>query len=109
MFALNGIEHRFGKTLAVRVPAWSAAPGERWLLAGPSGSGKSTLLHLLAGLLRPSQGTVAVGGQNLAELSDTALDRWRGRHVGVGPQRRHLLARRSRVHSLLRAAYCAGG
>src|SRR5260370_40640835 len=90
MFALNGIEHRFGKTLALRVPAWSAAPGERWLLAGPSGSGKSTLLHLLAGLLRPSQGSVAVGGQNLAELSDTPLDRWRGRPVGFVPQRLHL-------------------
>ena len=108
MFALNGIEHRFGNTLALRVPAWSAAPGERWLLAGPSGSGKSTLLHLLAGLLRPSQGSVAVGGQNLAELSGTSLDRWRGRHVGFVPQRLHLLASLSALDNLLLAQYLAG-
>jgi len=108
MFALTGIEHRFATTLAVRVPAWTSAPGERWLLAGPSGSGKSTLLHLLAGLLRPSQGSVVVGGQNIAELSDSALDRWRGRHVGFVPQRLHLLASLSVLDNLLLAQYLAG-
>ena len=107
MFALTGIEHRFG-TFALRVPAWSVAPGERWLLAGPSGSGKSTLLHLLAGLLRPSLGSVVVGGQNIGELSDSALDRWRGRHVGFVPQRLHLLASLSVLDNLLLAQYLAG-
>ncbi|HEX5863167.1 MAG TPA: ATP-binding cassette domain-containing protein [Casimicrobiaceae bacterium] len=108
MFALTGIEHRFGTTLALRVPAWSAAPSERWLIAGPSGSGKSTLLHLLAGLLRPSLGRVVIGGQNIGELSDSALDRWRGRHVGFVPQRLHLLASLSVLDNLLLAQYLAG-
>ena len=108
MFALTGIEHRFGATLALRVPAWSAAPGERWLVAGPSGSGKSTLLHLLAGLLHPSRGNVVVGGQDLSALSGTTLDRWRGRHVGFVPQRLHLLASLSVLDNLLLAQYLAG-
>jgi ABC-type lipoprotein export system ATPase subunit len=108
MFALSGIEHRFGPTLALRVPEWSAAPGERWLVAGPSGSGKSTLLHLLAGLLRPSRGNVVVGGQDLAALSGTTLDRWRGRSVGFVPQRLHLLASLSVLDNLLLAQYFAG-
>jgi len=108
MFALRGIEHRFGSTLALSVPEWSASSGERWLLAGPSGSGKSTLLHLLSGLLRPSRGTVVVGGRNLAELSSGELDRWRGAHVGFVPQRLHLLASLSVLDNLLLAQYLGG-
>jgi putative ABC transport system ATP-binding protein len=51
---------------------------------------------------------VAVGGQNLAELSGTSLDRWRGRHVGFVPQRLHLLASLSALDNLLLAQFLAG-
>jgi|SRR5215468_5903739 len=108
MFVLKGVEHRFGPSLALRVASWSALAGERWLVAGPSGSGKSTLLHLLAGLLRPSTGSVVVDGANLARLADGELDRWRGRHVGIVPQRLHLIASLSALDNLLLAQYLAG-
>jgi ABC-type lipoprotein export system ATPase subunit len=58
--------------------------------------------------LRPSLGSVVVGGQNIGELSDSALDRWRGRHVGFVPQRLHLLASLSVLDNLLLAQYLAG-
>jgi len=51
-------------------------------LMGPSGSGKSTLLNLLAGLDRPSGGSVEVAGQRLNDLSEDELARFRARHVG---------------------------
>jgi putative ABC transport system ATP-binding protein len=51
-------------------------------LMGPSGSGKSTLLNLLAGLDRPSGGTVEVAGVRLNDLSEDELARFRARHVG---------------------------
>lgn len=52
-------------------------------LMGPSGSGKSTLLNLIAGLDRPSAGTINVAGVELTRLSDSALAKWRARTVGV--------------------------
>ncbi len=45
--------------------SWEAAAGETWAILGPSGCGKTTLLYLLAGLRRPAQGRIVVGGQPL--------------------------------------------
>ena len=49
---------------------------------GPSGSGKSTLLNLMAGIDRPSSGSVVVAGTTLDALSEGAMARWRTRHIG---------------------------
>jgi len=59
------------------------AAGELVAVVGKSGSGKSTLVHLIAGLDRPTAGTVRVAGTALGELAEGALSAWRGRHVGV--------------------------
>jgi putative ABC transport system ATP-binding protein len=49
---------------------------------GPSGSGKSTLMHCMAGLDRPTSGTVQVGGQDIGRLDDTGLTRLRRDRIG---------------------------
>lgn len=51
-------------------------------IMGPSGSGKSTLLNLMAGIDRPSSGSVVVAGTTLDALSEGAMARWRTRHIG---------------------------
>src|SRR2546421_6844401 len=56
--------------------------GEFLALMGPSGSGKSTLLNLIGGLDRPTNGVVAIAGDNVDDLSDRRLAAWRARHVG---------------------------
>jgi len=56
--------------------------GEFLALMGPSGSGKTTLLNLIAGIDRPTGGSVSVAGTNVAALSEGALARWRSHNVG---------------------------
>ncbi|MBN1378183.1 MAG: ABC transporter ATP-binding protein [Gammaproteobacteria bacterium] len=56
--------------------------GDFLALMGPSGSGKTTLLNLLGGLDRPSSGSVEVLGQRIDKLSNSALAKWRARHIG---------------------------
>ena len=57
-------------------------PGDFLALMGPSGSGKSTLLNLMAGLDRPSNGSVAVDGQRIDQLSRRELAHWRASNIG---------------------------
>ncbi len=60
----------------------SVPEGDFLGLMGPSGSGKSTLLNLLAGIDRPTRGTVRIGDTDISRLSDNALASWRARHIG---------------------------
>jgi putative ABC transport system ATP-binding protein len=62
----------------INLPSSSAT-----VLLGKSGSGKSTLLHLIAGLLRPSQGEVWIGDTLFSGLKGTRQDAFRGRHIGM--------------------------
>ncbi len=60
----------------------SIGEGDFMALMGPSGSGKSTLLNLLAGIDRPTRGSISVAGTDISHLSERALAAWRARHIG---------------------------
>jgi putative ABC transport system ATP-binding protein len=60
----------------------SVPEGEFLALMGPSGSGKTTLLNLIAGIDRPNAGQIVVDGTPIGDLGESALAKWRSRHVG---------------------------
>jgi len=108
VLSVKGLRQRYGAGEVLALERFEAAAGEHWLVLGVSGSGKTTLLNLIAGLLRPSAGAIEVSGQPLAGLQGAALDRWRGRAVGIVPQKLHLVSSLSVLQNLLLAPYLAG-
>jgi putative ABC transport system ATP-binding protein len=84
------------------------APGEAVAIMGPSGSGKSTLLNLIAGLDRPSSGTVTVAGQRIDRLSETGLARFRRQQIGMIFQFFNLLDDLTVADNVLLPAQLAG-
>jgi putative ABC transport system ATP-binding protein len=67
---------------ALRGISLDVEKGHLTAVMGPSGSGKSTLMHILAGLDKPTSGTVAVSGTEITTLKDSDLTKLRRRHIG---------------------------
>ena len=67
---------------ALRGVSLAVNPGELVAVMGPSGSGKSTLMHILAALDKPTSGTVTIGGQDVAGLTDREVTLLRREHIG---------------------------
>ena len=84
------------------------AAGEAVAIMGPSGSGKSTLLNLVAGLDRPTRGTVTVAGERIDSLSETALARFRRSTIGMIFQFFNLLDDLTVADNVLLPAQLAG-
>ncbi|MDI1465176.1 ABC transporter ATP-binding protein [Catellatospora sp. KI3] len=82
--------------------------GEAVAVMGPSGSGKSTLLNVIAGLDRPTGGSVEVAGVRVDKLSETALARFRSANVGIIFQFFHLLDEMTVRDNVLLPARLAG-
>ncbi|MCA2997301.1 MAG: ABC transporter ATP-binding protein [Rhodocyclaceae bacterium] len=75
--------------------------GEFCAVMGPSGSGKSTLLHIVGLLDRPTQGRLAIGGQETTELDEAALTHLRAHEIGFVFQYHHLLSAFSAVENIM--------
>ncbi len=82
----RNLTRRFGQgetsVDAVRGISLDVPAGLLTAIMGPSGSGKSTLMHILAGLDRPTSGTVEIDGTEITTLDDTPLTKLRRKHVG---------------------------
>jgi putative ABC transport system ATP-binding protein len=82
----RGVARRYGQgettVHALRGVDLDIAGGQLTAVMGPSGSGKSTLMHILAGLDRPTDGSVMIGGQDITRLGDNDLTLLRREHIG---------------------------
>ena len=97
-----------GITGALNGVTLSVEQGEFTAVMGPSGSGKSTLLNLIAGLDRPTSGSVLVRGIELGHLGESGLARFRRDHVGFVFQFFHLLPNLTALENVLIPAQLKG-
>ncbi|MFO0388775.1 MAG: ABC transporter ATP-binding protein [Alphaproteobacteria bacterium] len=92
------------------IPAinWHVKTGQHAALRGASGSGKTTLLHIIAGLIRPSSGTITMDNTDFLHMAPSALDRWRGKNIGMIFQTLHLVKALNVYDNLRLARFAAG-
>lgn len=103
MITLENCRRKLGPGVVFQCDHFHAAPATHTALWGPSGCGKSTMLNLISGLLRPDDGKVIVDGVELQELSEGALDQFRGERLGFVFQTFNLLAPFTALQNVLLA------
>lgn len=79
------------RSTVIDIPHFALAAGEQLAMEGTSGSGKTTLLHLIAGILMPDSGRLAVAGEEMTVLDEAGRDRLRARTIGYVFQTFNLL------------------
>lgn len=108
MILASQLAYTYGAQRKIEFPQLSFERGTHALLLGESGCGKTTLLHLLGGLLRLQQGRIRILETELGALSESELDRFRGKHFGFIFQRNHLMQSLTVRENLLMSRYLAG-
>ena len=110
--AATAVTRRYGEgesaVQALRGVTLEVPVGQFTAVMGPSGSGKSTLMHLLAGLDRPTNGRVKIGGQDITDMGDKQLTRLRRSHIGFVFQSFNLLPMLTAEENILLPLSIAG-
>jgi|WetSurMetagenome_2_1015567.scaffolds.fasta_scaffold08330_2 ABC-type lipoprotein export system ATPase subunit len=91
MLTIKDIGFSYNHANTFYFPDFNCSNGQHWLITGSSGCGKTTLLHLMAGLLKPSQGRVIINGTIINTLSSSKADRFRGTEIGIVFQKHHFI------------------
>lgn len=109
---IDHVSRRFGsggtEVVAVKDVSLTVKPGEVVLIMGPSGSGKTTLLSMLGGLLKPSEGHIQIGEDELTQLDERNLPDVRLRHIGFIFQDFNLLSALTMLDNVALVAQLAG-
>lgn len=108
MIRTQGLSYRYPLGPTLNFSDVDVAQGAVLLLSGPSGCGKSTWLALVAALVAPTTGTLAVAGQAVNELHPVAADAWRASAIGFLPQKLHLSAALTVRQNLALAQWASG-
>lgn len=108
MIKLNSAEHQYDSVTKVVLPDLKIEAKSERVILGLSGSGKSTLLHILAGILKPTKGTLEIDGKSVYNMTEAERDRFRGQHIGIIFQQLHLVDSLTVRQNLRLAQYMAG-
>lgn len=101
MIRVTNIHKRFGELEVLKGISLEVKRGELISIVGASGAGKTTLLQLMGTLSRADEGRVEIDGEDVTNLSDSALSRFRNEHIGFVFQFHHLLPEFSALENVM--------
>jgi len=112
MIKVHKVSKVYGKGLnrivAIGELSFEVEKGEFVMLFGPSGSGKTTILNIIAGLTRPTYGTVYIAGEDIFQMSDSELTKFRARNIGLVFQFQSMLPHLNALDNVRLALRLAG-
>jgi ABC-type lipoprotein export system ATPase subunit len=108
MISVSNLSYAYESGKPINFPDFTVASGGKCLLLGQSGSGKTTLLHLIGGLLRSQQGSITIERTDISKLSESGLDKFRGKNIGFIFQKNHLIQALDVKQNLLLAPFLSG-
>lgn len=94
---------------SLQFPNVNIQKGNTTLVLGQSGVGKTTCLHLMAGLMKPKSGSIVINGSSIAQMTQSELDAFRGKNVGVIFQQNHFIAALNVLENIEMSQYLSGG
>ncbi len=101
MIRTENLNHTYDGNNTINFPDINLGKGEKMLLLGQSGCGKTTLLHLLGGLMQAKKGDITIGETRISGLSQSGLDKFRGKHIGIIFQKPHFVSALTVMENLL--------
>lgn len=107
MLKLSNVTLGYDGKPVLRFPGMELQKGGQCLITGASGSGKTTLLYAIAGLIPVMEGSVTIENTDIAKLSESGRDHFRGKHIGIVFQTLHLVKSLTVLENLLLASYVA--
>jgi putative ABC transport system ATP-binding protein len=100
MIRTEGLKYNYHQGKEFTFPDIEVGGGEAMLILGQSGIGKTTLLHLLGGLMAPKSGQIFIANKDITQLSNKALDQFRGKHISIIFQQNHFIQSLSVIENL---------
>ena len=108
MLQTKSIQFAYNTDTSFKFPDIDCTNGEAHLITGSSGKGKTTLLHLLAGILKPTAGSISINDTDITTLKAKKLDHYRGQYIGMVYQQSHFVASLSVLDNVMLAQYLSG-
>jgi putative ABC transport system ATP-binding protein len=108
MLDVRGLSFNYPSGPSFAFPDFSCGKGEHLLVLGQSGKGKTTLLHLLAGMIRPTAGSIRIQNTDITTLTNRELDKFRGQHIGIVFQTAHFVDSINVLDNLMLSPFLSG-